>query len=177
MHTSQQMSTICAVTNGISAPVCCQRLNKVVSNERRYMYCDLHYNGVVMSTMASQITSLTSVYLTVYPRCRSKKTWKLRVTGLCVGNSPVTGEFPHKWPVGGKMCPFDDVIMKNKLFPACSAPSRQLHYFNFHHLLYEIYINREFGLTSQWPFPRRVDLGQTMPEFHDPAISCPNRES
>ena len=27
-------------------------------------------------------------------RRRSKKTWKLRVTGLCVGNSPVTGEFP-----------------------------------------------------------------------------------
>ena len=26
--------------------------------------------------------------------CRSKKTSKLRVTGLCVGNSPVTGEFP-----------------------------------------------------------------------------------
>ena len=27
-------------------------------------------------------------------RCRSKKTSKLRVTGLCMGNSPVTGEFP-----------------------------------------------------------------------------------
>ena len=27
-------------------------------------------------------------------RRRSKKTWKLCVTGLCVGNSPVTGEFP-----------------------------------------------------------------------------------
>ena len=27
-------------------------------------------------------------------RCRSKKTSKLRVTGLCVGNSPVPGEFP-----------------------------------------------------------------------------------
>ena len=27
-------------------------------------------------------------------RCRSKKWSKLRVTGLCVGNSPVTGEFP-----------------------------------------------------------------------------------
>ena len=27
-------------------------------------------------------------------RCRSKKTSKLRVTGLCVGNSPVTGESP-----------------------------------------------------------------------------------
>ena len=27
-------------------------------------------------------------------RCRSKKTSKLHVTGLCVGNSPRTGEFP-----------------------------------------------------------------------------------
>ena len=25
---------------------------------------------------------------------RSKETWRLRVTGLCEGNSPVTGEFP-----------------------------------------------------------------------------------
>ena len=44
-------------------------------------------------------------------RRRSKKTSKLRVTGLCVGNSPVSGEFPHKWPVTRKMFPFDDVIM------------------------------------------------------------------
>ena len=27
-------------------------------------------------------------------RCRSKKTSKLRVTGICAGNSPGTGEFP-----------------------------------------------------------------------------------
>ena len=27
-------------------------------------------------------------------RLRSKKTPKLRITGLCAGNSPVTGEFP-----------------------------------------------------------------------------------
>ena len=27
-------------------------------------------------------------------RRRSKKTWKVRVTGFCEGNSPVTGEFP-----------------------------------------------------------------------------------
>ena len=44
-------------------------------------------------------------------RLRSKKTLKLHVTGLCEGNSPVTGEFPHKGPVTGKMFPFDDVIM------------------------------------------------------------------
>ena len=44
-------------------------------------------------------------------RRRSKKTSKLRVTGLCARNSPGTGEFPHKWPVTRKMFPFDDVIM------------------------------------------------------------------
>ena len=42
---------------------------------------------------------------------RSKKTSKLRVTGICEGNSPETGEFPHKGPVTRKMFPFDDVIM------------------------------------------------------------------
>ena len=47
-----------------------------------------------MSAMASQTTSLTMVYSAVYSRCRWKKRSKLRVTGLCEGNSPVTGEFP-----------------------------------------------------------------------------------
>ena len=42
---------------------------------------------------------------------RSKKTSKLRVTGLCAGNSLVTGEFPAKWPVTRKMFPFGGVIM------------------------------------------------------------------
>ena len=44
-------------------------------------------------------------------RRRSKKTSKLSVTGLCVGNSRVTGEFPHKGPVTQKMLPFDDLII------------------------------------------------------------------
>ena len=44
-------------------------------------------------------------------RRRSKKTPKLRVTGLCVGNSPGPVNSPHKWPVTRKMFPFDDVIM------------------------------------------------------------------
>ena len=47
-------------------------------------------------------------------RRRSKKTSKLRVTGLCVGNSPGPGNSPHKGPVTRKMFPFDDVIMCNK---------------------------------------------------------------
>ena len=44
-------------------------------------------------------------------RRRSKKTSKLRVTGLCVGNSPGTGEFPAQMASNAKMPPIDDVIM------------------------------------------------------------------
>ena len=64
---------------------------------RTYHGISLHWrhNG----TIASQITSLTIVYSTVllnrlFRRRRSKKASKLRVTGLCAGNSPGTGEFP-----------------------------------------------------------------------------------
>ena len=49
-------------------------------------------------------------------RLRSKKTPKLRVTGLCEGNSPVTGEFPHKGPLTRKKFPFEDVIMVTSCF-------------------------------------------------------------
>ena len=69
----------------------------------------IHYNDFIMSTVVSQITSLTIVYSIVYPRRRSKKTSKLRVTCLCEGNSPVNSR--HKWPVTREMLPLDDVIM------------------------------------------------------------------
>ena len=41
-------------------------------------------------------------------RRRSKKTSKLCVTGLCVGNSPGPVNSPHKGPVTRKMFPFDN---------------------------------------------------------------------
>ena len=44
-------------------------------------------------------------------RRRSKKTPKLRVTGLFVGNSPRPMNSPHKGPVTRSMLPFDDVIL------------------------------------------------------------------
>ena len=42
---------------------------------------------------------------------KSKKISKLRVTGLCEGNSPVTGEFPAQRISNAAMFLFDDVIM------------------------------------------------------------------
>ena len=50
--------------------------------------------------------------LTCLFRHRSKKTSKLRVTGLCEGNSPGPANCPHKRPVTRKTFPFDDVIMR-----------------------------------------------------------------
>ena len=47
-----------------------------------------------MGAIASQINSITIVYSTVNSGADQKKISKLRVTGHCEGNSPVTGEFP-----------------------------------------------------------------------------------
>ena len=49
-------------------------------------------------------------------RHRSKKTSKLRVTGLCVGNSPGPVNSSHKGPVTRKFFPFDDVIMRQRKY-------------------------------------------------------------
>ena len=45
-----------------------------------------------MRKMASQIPGLTIVYSTIYSDADKKKS-KLRVTGLCAENSPMTGEY------------------------------------------------------------------------------------
>ena len=71
---------------------------------------DIHYNDVIMATIASQITSLTIVYSTVYSGA-DQKTSKLRVTGLCDGNSPLTGEFPAQRASNAENVSIDDVIM------------------------------------------------------------------
>ena len=63
-----------------------------------------------MGTMVSQITSLTIVYSTVI-QAQIKENIKLRVTGLCVGNSPFTGEFPAQMAINAGSISFDDVIM------------------------------------------------------------------
>ena len=52
-----------------------------------------HYGDVAMGAITSQITSVSIVFSTVC-LCTDKKKSKPRVTGLCAGNSPGTGEFP-----------------------------------------------------------------------------------
>ena len=53
----------------------------------------IHYNDVIMRAMVPNHQPHDCLLNRLF-RCRSKKTSKLRVTGLCAGNSPATGEFP-----------------------------------------------------------------------------------
>ena len=71
----------------------------------------LHYDDVTMSLMASQITSLTIVYSTVYSGADQRKHQSSASLAFVRGihRGPVNS--PHKWPVTPKMFPFDDVIM------------------------------------------------------------------
>ena len=55
-----------------------------------------HYSDVIMNAMASQITSVSIVCSLFWFRGGSKKTSKIRVTGLCEGNPHVTGGFPSQ---------------------------------------------------------------------------------
>ena len=70
------------------------------------------YSGVIMSAMASQITSLTIVYSTVYSGADQRKYQSTASLAFVRGihRWPVTS--PHKGPVTRKTFPFDDVIMK-----------------------------------------------------------------
>ena len=58
---------------------------------------DYHYCDVIMGAIASQITSFTIVYSTVHSGANKKIPSKLRVTGLCAGNSPLTSTWRLKF--------------------------------------------------------------------------------
>ena len=71
----------------------------------------VHYNDVIMSSMASKITSLKIVYSTGYSRADQRKHQSSASLAFVWGihRSPVNS--PHKGPVTRNFFPFDDVIM------------------------------------------------------------------
>ena len=72
---------------------------------------NFHYDDVIMTMLASQITSLTVVYSIVYSGVNQRKHQSSASLAFVreIHRGPVN--FPHKWPVTRKMFPFDDVIM------------------------------------------------------------------
>ena len=71
----------------------------------------IHYDDVIMGVMASQITSLTIVYSTVYSGTDQRKHQSSASLAFVwrIHRGPVNST--HKWPATRKMFPFDDVIM------------------------------------------------------------------
>ena len=135
---SQQRKTRCLLSIWIS--LACARASKLTTNIYMYIYiyiyiwfayqrkcmiyhciddvifCVLqhingHYDNVIMSTIASQITNLAIVYSTVYSDADERKHQSSVSLAFVrrIHRGPVNS--PHKGPVTRKMFPFDDVIM------------------------------------------------------------------
>ena len=88
----------------------------------------MHFNDVIMSMMASQITSLTIVYSSVYWAADQRKHQISASLAFVRGIRRWPVNSLHRWPVAGKMLPFDDVIMrslKSWWYDKC-VPQRQL---------------------------------------------------
>ena len=83
-----------------------------------------------MVTIASQITSLTIVYSTVYSGADQRKYQSSASLAFVRGiyRRPVNS--PHKWPVTRKMFPFEDVTIK------CNRNSAMLQV--IYHLLVQV---------------------------------------
>ena len=70
-----------------------------------------HYNDVIMSAMASQITSLTMVYSCVYSGADQRKHQSSASLAFVRGIHRWPVNSPHKGPATRKMFPLDDVTM------------------------------------------------------------------
>ena len=73
-----------------------------------------HYDDVIMDAMASEITSLTIVYSTVYSGTDQSKHQSSALLAFVWGIHRWPVNSPHKGPVTRKMLPFDDVIMNSE---------------------------------------------------------------
>ena len=103
----------------INIQPCIISQEKPVAEITHYNFCDIywlfsvdyHYDDVIMTMLASQITSLTVVYSIVYSGVNQRKHQSSASLAFVreIHRGPVN--FPHKWPVTRKMFPFDDVIM------------------------------------------------------------------
>ena len=71
-----------------------------------------HYNDVIMSTMASQITGVSIACSTVGSGEDQTKHQSSASLAFARGIHRWPVNSPHDWPVTRKMFPFDDVIME-----------------------------------------------------------------
>ena len=109
----------------------------------------IHYFDVITSAVASQITSLTIVYPTLYQDADQSKYQSSASLAFVWGihRGPVNS--PHKWPVTRKMLPFDDVIMlqqKQSWMLNLSTETTRLHTHNHYKPCFTSAIRRQIWI-------------------------------
>ena len=115
-----------------------------------------HYDDVIMGAIASQITSLTSVYSTVYLDADDRKHQSSASLAFVRGihRGPVNS--PHKWPVTRKMFPFDDVIMQCLSWHISNCTDVFAKHMQLLYLLYKLkswWYLFIYSKKSTWSFP------------------------
>ena len=85
--------------------------NTVIFHPHKKLWRSHHYDDVIMTTIASQITSLTVVYSIVYSSVDQRKHQSSASLAFVRGIHRRPVNSPHKWPVLRKLFPFDDVII------------------------------------------------------------------
>ena len=107
-----------------------------------------HYDDVIMSSMASQITSLMIIYLTVYSGTDQRKHQSSASLAFVRGINREPVNSPHKWPVTRRMFPFDDVII---------WLNSMLHFWLLCSVQYRITLDRDISrvyiIGQCWPYP------------------------
>ena len=106
------LSKLCAHGSCCTVFCCCQVPFDISHIIKDSILPGTHYGDVIMTTIASQITSLTIVYSIVYSDTDQRKYQSSASLAFVRGihRGPVNSA--HKWPVTRKMFPFDDVIMR-----------------------------------------------------------------
>ena len=87
----------------------------------------LHYSNVIMSAMASQITSASIVYSTVCSGADQRKHQGFASLAFVRGIHRWLVDSPRKGQVTWKMFPFDDVIMLETTLVSCCVRFRTYH--------------------------------------------------
>ena len=106
---AEQIVNMAVIWEGIVLVLCHCNGHHNIHNWHRTDYP--HYHDVIMGPIASQITSLTIVYSTVYSDADQRKYQCSASLAFVWGFNRRPVNSSHKWPVTRKMFSFDDVIM------------------------------------------------------------------
>ena len=85
---------------------------------RTYAYTyayTVHYSDIIVSVVASQITSISIVYSTICSGADQRKRQSYKLLAFVRGIHWWVVNSPHKGPVTRKMFPFDDLIMDHQV--------------------------------------------------------------